>query len=125
MGVSKDRGTPKSSILIGFSIINHPFGGTMIFGGPPICKRYQERLGSKPHLLFPLFTKVPIPRSEKFELLEGWKHPSFQQFEGYTNPKTNSKFAPKNGWVSKFGSSPNFQGVIFQVRTVSFREGIV
>ena len=27
MGVSKDRGTPKSSILIGFSIINHPFWG--------------------------------------------------------------------------------------------------
>ena len=25
MGVSKNNGTPKSSILIGFSIINHPF----------------------------------------------------------------------------------------------------
>ena len=31
-GVSKKRGTPKSSILIGFSIINHPFWGTPIFG---------------------------------------------------------------------------------------------
>ncbi len=27
MGVSNNRGTPKSSILIGFSIINHPFWG--------------------------------------------------------------------------------------------------
>ncbi len=27
MDVSKNRGTPKSSILIGFSIINHPFWG--------------------------------------------------------------------------------------------------
>ena len=27
IGVSKNRGTPKSSILIGFSIINHPFWG--------------------------------------------------------------------------------------------------
>ena len=27
MGVSKNRGTPKSSILIGFSIIHHPFWG--------------------------------------------------------------------------------------------------
>ncbi len=27
MGVSKNRGTPKSSILIGFSIIDHPFWG--------------------------------------------------------------------------------------------------
>ena len=33
MGVSKNNGTPKSSILIGFSIIiNHPFWGTTIFG---------------------------------------------------------------------------------------------
>ena len=27
MGVSKNRGTPKSCILMGFSIINHPFWG--------------------------------------------------------------------------------------------------
>ena len=32
LGVSKNRGTPKSSNLIGFSIINHPFWGTPIFG---------------------------------------------------------------------------------------------
>ena len=32
MGVSENDGTPKSSILIGFSIINHPFWGTPIFG---------------------------------------------------------------------------------------------
>ncbi len=31
MGVSKNRGTPKSSILIGFAIINHRFWGTPIF----------------------------------------------------------------------------------------------
>ena len=31
-GVSKNRGTPKSSLLIGFSIINHPFWGTTVFG---------------------------------------------------------------------------------------------
>ncbi len=30
--VSKNNGTPKSSILIGCSIINHPFWGTIIFG---------------------------------------------------------------------------------------------
>ena len=27
LAVSENRGTPKSSILIGFSIINHPFWG--------------------------------------------------------------------------------------------------
>ena len=36
MGVSKNSGTPKSSILIGFSIINHPFWGTTIFGNAHI-----------------------------------------------------------------------------------------
>ena len=40
MGVSKNSGTPKSSILIRFSIINHPFWGTPIFGNTLIesCK---------------------------------------------------------------------------------------
>ena len=33
-GVSKSKGTPKSSVLIGFSIINHPFWGNPIFGTP-------------------------------------------------------------------------------------------
>ena len=32
MDVSENSGTPKSSISIGFSIINHPFWGTSIFG---------------------------------------------------------------------------------------------
>ena len=36
MDVSENRGTPKSSILIGFSIINHPFWGTPIFGNTHI-----------------------------------------------------------------------------------------
>ena len=35
-GVSKNRGTPKSSILVGFSIINHPIWGTPIFGNTHI-----------------------------------------------------------------------------------------
>ena len=38
MGVSKNSGTPKSSILISFSIINHPFWGTTIFGNIHIYK---------------------------------------------------------------------------------------
>ena len=33
---SLDGGTPKSPILIGFSIINHPFWGTPIFGNTHI-----------------------------------------------------------------------------------------
>ncbi len=38
MGVSKNNGTPKSSILIGFSIINHLFWGTPIFENTHIKK---------------------------------------------------------------------------------------
>ena len=36
MDVSENSGTPKTSILIGFSIINHPFWGTTILGNPRI-----------------------------------------------------------------------------------------
>ena len=39
MGVSKNGGTPKSSILIGFFIINHEFWGTPIFGNIQMEKR--------------------------------------------------------------------------------------
>ena len=34
MGVSKNNGTPKSSIWIGFSIVNHPFWGTLFLETP-------------------------------------------------------------------------------------------
>ena len=42
MGVSENRGTPKSSILIGFSIINHPFWGIPIFGNTPMFSRLHH-----------------------------------------------------------------------------------
>ena len=40
MGVSENSGTPKSSMLIGFSIINHPFRGIPIFGSIHIFSYY-------------------------------------------------------------------------------------
>ena len=42
MGVSENKGTPKSSILIGVFIINHPFWGIPIFGNPNICLDYKN-----------------------------------------------------------------------------------
>ena len=36
MEVSWNRGTPKSSILVGFSLISQPFWGTSIYGNPYI-----------------------------------------------------------------------------------------
>ncbi len=41
MDVSKNRGTPKSSILIGVFIINHPFWGTPIFGNTHINTQFD------------------------------------------------------------------------------------
>ncbi len=51
MGVSKNGGTPKSSILIGFSIINHPFWGTTIFGNTHIL---LHQFFVKPLVFFPV-----------------------------------------------------------------------
>ena len=45
MGVSENGGTPKSSNLIGISIINHPFWGTPIFGNSHM--RNMEELCKK------------------------------------------------------------------------------
>ena len=45
MGVSKNRGTPKSSILIGFSLINHPFWGTSILGNTHIWHIWYSDVG--------------------------------------------------------------------------------
>ena len=44
IGVSKNRGTPKSSILIGFSIRNHPFWGTPILGNTHLDLSSIEKL---------------------------------------------------------------------------------
>ena len=40
--VSENGGTPKSSILPGFSLINQPFGGTTIFRKPP-CSSHGDQ----------------------------------------------------------------------------------
>ena len=39
VGVSENSGTPKSSILIGVSIINHLFCGIPIFGNIHVCSK--------------------------------------------------------------------------------------
>ena len=53
LGVSENNGTPKSSILIGFSIINHPFWGTSIFGNPHLhLSQFLEGKKNKKTVLF-------------------------------------------------------------------------
>ena len=45
MDVSENSGTPKSSIFIGFSIVNHPFWGIPIFGNTHIYPIENGRMG--------------------------------------------------------------------------------
>ena len=45
MDVSENRGTPKSSILIGFSILNYPFWGARCFWKHP----YDGQQGNSPN----------------------------------------------------------------------------
>ena len=54
MGVSKNKGTPKSSISIWFSNTNHPFWGTPIFGNIhiPFCMLFVNFVFNRPTLSF-------------------------------------------------------------------------
>ncbi len=96
MGVSKNNGTPKSSILIGFFIINHPFWGTPIFGNIQIdlyktktsslCMisteqllfaNYHFQLHPKFHLtLWPPNEICPVPPIQRCfqRLWRRWRH---------------------------------------------------
>ena len=55
MDVSENSGTPKSSILIGCSIINHPFWGTPIFGNTQMLWMSTTWCGQCYYLWFQTF----------------------------------------------------------------------
>ena len=63
VGVSLNGGTPKSSILTGFSIINHPFLGTPILGNTHVSFQRVEPFSPTvyigDHLLFYLLLSCP------------------------------------------------------------------
>ena len=46
LDVSENSGTPKSSILIGLSSINHPFWGTPIFGNTHLGHQHFSAKGA-------------------------------------------------------------------------------
>ena len=64
MDVSKNSGfSPKSSILIGFSIYNHPFWGTTIFGNTYIASNgdldsWNQHLEFVKHYIFEGFQEI-------------------------------------------------------------------
>ena len=74
VGVSKNRGTPKSSILIGFSIINHPFWGTLIFGNTYVGDLMSHLVGGFKDVLFsPRFLGEDSQFDEHI-FQGGWNH---------------------------------------------------
>ena len=63
MGVSENGGTPKSSILIGISIINRPFWGTPMFGN---IHMYIHGIStSNHHFLLSGAAKVKVEKVER------------------------------------------------------------
>ena len=62
MDVSENGGTPKSSILIGFSIINHQFWGTPIFGNTHIIQNMRTPILSagvqKGSVFWPFYSHI-------------------------------------------------------------------
>ena len=73
MGVSKNSGTSQLSILIGFSIINHPFWDTMIFGKHPYHVDLKHRL-SRLFLRGTVRLFMPETTSGSKRFGAGWPH---------------------------------------------------
>ena len=65
MDVSENSGTPKSSILIGCSIINHPFWGISIFGNTHLrVTRYLRRYAEEVQLTLNLLRCFLLPNPQ-------------------------------------------------------------
>ena len=71
MGVSKNKDTPKSSILIGVSIVNRPFWGTPIFG--------NTHIGIFISLEYIEYTQILLIRSCSSVLLLGYRQTPYSQ----------------------------------------------
>ena len=87
MDVSKNSGTLKSSILIGFSKSNHPFLGTPIFGNIHIYTAHSQDLQDFPddfraskheHSMRPRYLGVETAMGgiRMKNLVGGWTNPS-------------------------------------------------
>ena len=116
MGVSKNRGTPKSSILIGFSIINHPFWGfPPIFGNIHIMKHWCT------HQIIRLSTVQHWQASPRWpSAIALWRQsaplrwPKWQVRHGATG------VSPTKGWLLRLCPCPFYSCAIHvQVSTAS------
>ena len=72
MDVSENTGTPKSFILIGFSIILHPFWGTPIFGNTHIHLEPVVSWWKKLGIFSPFGNSRYFEKSRSSQPTKGW-----------------------------------------------------
>ena len=99
MDVSENSGTPKSSISIGFSIIDHPFWGTPIFGNThmEICRSFCRLSLRTAYTTYTLGFQPPL-----------------KQWVDLQPPLLNPKGFNHRNWVNHFfngGGSPRYNQV--------------
>ena len=71
MDVSKNRGgPPKSSILIGFSIINHPFWGVSLFLETPLCTKISLSTPPQKKTNLSNLHQAEVSQADLFEIIE-------------------------------------------------------
>ena len=104
---------PKSSILIGFSIINHPFWGTPIFGNhlEKNAPHAQDTIRGKMRIYISWGIRIPGLEEKPKEYIfpnkvsSWWFQPHFNPFEKYAQVKFGS-FPQGSGWTSKICEWP-------------------
>ena len=92
LSVSENSGTPKSSILIGCSIINHPFWGYPYFWKYPSFKRKWIIFQPSTFRGLCYFWGEATIRLNKYSLVGGWTNP----FEKYAHQF--GSFPQGSGW---------------------------
>ena len=103
MGVSENSGTPKSSMLIGFSIINHPFWGTPILETPIYIQNSDPVLLER--LIFMAFRCGNSCKLGKLStgVSRFWKTPEFCYHPFIDFPQEWSGQLTKNSRLGFFG----------------------
>ena len=128
MGVSENRGTAKSSILIGFSIINHPFWGIPISGNSQMVSFTILRLRDYVHLRSmrsPLRSKLlSLHLENPVSLLLNMSpssdlHPVRQKL-GLASLSRGHQIFLSDGW-KLIGSSPGDEGIISRTNSPAKR----
>ena len=122
MGVSVNGGTPRSSILIGFSIINHPFWGTTIFGNTHIVTIHVEPNHTihgyqPPHIgkmvallrMVPTIYKVYMGLIIKEPPSQKYHHFPYEGGKNVAKTMEKIKMEPKHPAFLKENNLPNLQ----------------